>query len=230
MAETSVHGVTLRGPARPAWSWLALGTIVGPSLLTLAWIVLGLTRGEARDAWGVSGGVRGMITQPFSGLGIGSNGLLFNLAFIGSGVLLMVGLLGVFQTLDPTAGPTMRRAALILLALTPLGLVIDGTFTLQFFLLHMLGFLLGCLGAIAGFPVTGFFLRGIPRWRRFGGWLIAGSPLTVLLLGVYFANFRMATMAAGEGLAGLTERALVIEIFAWFAALGWLAFRRPDAA
>lgn len=230
MAEIPARGITLRGSVRGTRSWLALGAIVGPSLLTVAWVVLGLMRGEAKDAWGVSGGVRGMITQPFSGLGIGSNALLFNLAFVGSGVALLIGLLGVFQTVDPTARPRMRRAALILLALTPIGLVIDGAFTLQFFFLHMLGFLLACLGPIAGFPVTGLVLRGISRWRRFGGLLIVGSPLTLVLLGVYFANFRMATMAAGAGIAGLTERLLVFEVFAWFVAMGWLAFRHPGAA
>ena len=59
--------------------------------------------------------------------------------------------------------------------------------------------------------------------------MIAGSPLTLVLLGVYFANFRMATMTAGAGLAGLTELILVVEVFAWFVAMGWLAFRRPEA-
>jgi len=32
-------------------------------------------------------------------------------------------------------------------------------------------------------------------------------------------------MAAGVGVAGLTERILVIEVQAWYVAMGWLAFR-----
>ena len=65
-------------------------------------------------------------------------------------------------------------------------------------------------------------------WRTFGTWLmLLGSPLTLVLWIVYSASFDVATVAAGLGYAGLTERVLTIEVHAWFIAMGWRAFRRP---
>ena len=49
-----------------------------------------------------------------------------------------------------------------------------------------------------------------------------GMPLGVrVLLAVFFASFDQATTAANQGIAGLTQRVLVLAEFAWFAALGW---------
>ncbi len=208
--------------------WLALGAIAGPVVLTLAWIVLGLMRPATKNAWGVSGGVTGMITQPFSGLGLGPNGTLFNAAFVVSGLLILAGLVGVFQTIEAGSRPSARRWCAALLALSGLGPVVCGIFTLESFLLHTMGFLLGCVSPVASILVTGHFLRRIPSWRRFGTWLALGSPLTLLLLIVYFVMFDLATMAAGLGVAGLTERILVVEVLGWFVAMGWLAMRRAS--
>ncbi len=208
--------------------WLALGAVAGPVLLTLAWIVLGLMRPATKNEWGVTGGVTGMITQPFSGLGIGPNGFLFNAAFVLSGLLLMAGVFGVFQTIEANGRPAARRVCAALLALSGLGMVVCGIFTLESFFLHMIGFLLGCLTPVLSFLATGLLLRRIPRWRRFGTWLLLGSPLTLLLLVLFFLTFNLDTMAAGLGVAGLTERILVVEVLAWFVALGWLAFRRSE--
>ena len=221
------------GATAPAWRIkidraarvLALGAVAGPILLTVAWIVLGLTRPPVKTQWGVSGGVTGMITQPFSGLGLGENGYLFNAAFVVTGLLLLIGVYGAFQTIEDTGRPRWRKASLALLALPGVGLLVDGIFTLETFMLHMLGFLLGCGLPVVGFVVAGLFLRRIPRWHRFATWLILGSPLTLLLTIVFFANFDMAAMAAAKGLAGLTERILVIEVLAWYVAFGWIAFR-----
>ncbi len=208
--------------------WLALGAVAGPILLTLAWIVLGLMRPETKNEWGVSGGITGMITQPFSGLGLGPNGSLFNAAFLLSGILTIVGVFGVFQIIRPGERPALGRAGATLLALSGLGGVVCGVFTLESFFLHMTGVLLGIGGPILGFLATGFFLRDIPRWRRFGNWLFLGSPLTLLLLVLFFLTFHYDTVSAGLGVAGLTERILVIETQAWYVAMGWLAFRRPE--
>jgi len=208
--------------------WLALGTVAGPILLTLAWIVLGLMRPATKNEWGVSGGITGMITQPFSGLGIGSNGFLFNAAFLLNGLLILAGVFGVFQTIEASGRPAARRACAVLLSLSGLGSVMCAIFTLESFFLHMTGFILGCGIPVLSFLATGFFLRGIPRWRRFGTRLLLGSPLTLLLLVLFFLTFHYDTMAAGLGVAGLTERILVIEVQAWYVAMGWLAFRRPE--
>ena len=206
--------------------WLALGAIAGPILLTLAWIILGLMRPDTKTEWGVSGGVTGMITQPFSGLGLGPNSGLFNAAFVVNGLLILVGVFGIFRMIGPGERPALYKAGAVLLALSGLGSVIDGIFTLESFFLHMVGFLLGVGAPILGFLATGIFLRDIPRWRRFGTWLLLGSPLTLVLIVLFFLNFQFDKMAAGIGVAGLTERILVLEVYAWFIAMGWLAFRR----
>lgn len=205
--------------------WLALGAVVGPILLTLAWIILGLTRPDTKNEWGVSGGITGMITQPFSSLGLGHNGLLFNIAFLLNGILILIGVFGVFKTMGTGGRPVLYKVSAALLALSGLGSMICAVFTLESFLLHMAGFLLGAGAPVLGFLVTGFFLRNIPRWRQFGTWLLLGSPLTLLLLVLFFLTFQYDTMAAGVGVAGLTERILVIEVQAWYMAMGWLAFR-----
>jgi uncharacterized membrane protein len=207
--------------------WLALGAVVGPILLTLAWIVLGLMRPATKNEWGVSGGITGMITQPFSGLGIGSNGPFMNAAFVLSGLLMLAGVIGIFQSI-PEISARARWGLIALFALTPLGMVVDGIFTIETFMPHMMGFLLASGTPVIGFLVAGLVLRGIPRWRHLGSWLLLGSPLTLLLLVLFFLTFHYDTMAAGLGVAGLTERILVIELQAWYMAMGWLAFRRPE--
>ncbi len=207
--------------------WLALGAVAGPVLLTLAWIVLGLIRPAIKTAWGVSGGVTGMITQPFSGLGLGPNSFLFNAAFVVSGLLLLVGVVGVFQGMREL-GAGVRWTCTVLLALTGLGMVVDGIFTIESFMPHMAGFLLGTATPVISFLVAGLLFRRIPRWRRFGTWLLLGSPLTLLLVVLFFLTFNLDTMAAGLGVAGLTERILVVEVMGWFVAMGWLAFRRSE--
>jgi len=205
--------------------WLTLGAIVGPILLTLAWIILGMMRPETKNEWGVSGGITGMITQPISGLGLGPNGTLFNAAFLLNGLLILVGVFGVFQSIGPHGRPALHKACAALLALSGLGSVMCAVFTVESFFLHMTGFLLGVGAPVLGFLATGFFLRVIPRWQRFGTWLLLGSPLTLVLLVLFFLTFQYDAMAAGVGVAGLTERILVTEVQALYVAMGWLTFR-----
>ncbi len=112
------------------------------------------------------------------------------------------------------------------LALSGLGAVMDGIFTLESMLLHSLGFLLA-VTPIGGFLVAGLLLRRVAGWRRFGTWLLLGSLLTLALTVLFFATFDPEVAGAGVGIAGLTQRALIAEIHAWYAALGWLAFRSP---
>lgn len=98
--------------------------------------------------------------------------------------------------------------------------------------LHCLGFLLTVASPVFSFLVTGIMLRNIPRWRRFGGWLVLGATLTLGLV-VLFSALSQVYVAARDsslpGLAGVTNRALFLEVQAWFVALGWLANRRMDA-
>ena len=53
--------------------WLTLGTAVGPALFALAWIVLGVMQPAVRTPYGVLGGISGAISNPISGLGVGTH-------------------------------------------------------------------------------------------------------------------------------------------------------------
>jgi Protein of unknown function (DUF998) len=205
--------------------WLALGAIAGPVLFTLAWLVLGFLS-PGYTAWGVRVAPYSPISQGISGLGLGDTAPYMNTAFVLCGVLLLAGAVGVFQSLREV-GAAARWTCAALLALAGLGAAMDGVFTLESFFLHFIGFGLACGVSVVGFLVLGFQLRRLPRWRRFGSWLLLGSPLTLALIILYFLTLTPTVAGTQTGVAGLTERLLAIEVFAWFVALGWLAFRRP---
>jgi Protein of unknown function (DUF998) len=204
--------------------WLALGAVVGPILFTVAWIVLGAIS-PGYTAWGITFAPYSPIVQPISGLGLGPTAPYMNAAFVLCGVFLLIGVAGIFLTLAEI-GPVARWVCGALLALSALGIAMDGVFTLESFFLHFVGFGLGCGAAALGFFALGLALRRVPRWRRFGAWLLVAGPLTLALLILSQATFDQATIIAGQGIAGLTERILVVEVVFWYAALGWLAFRR----
>jgi hypothetical protein len=216
-------------PAIPeATRWLTLGAVAGPAMFTLAWFVLGFLS-PGFTIFGTEISPYSPISQPISGLGLGPTAPFMNAAFVLSGIVLMAGVIGVFQTptIRASSRPAARWACVALLALSPLGLVVAGLFTLEDPLPHLIGFLLTTGIPVLSFLAAGFFLRGIPRWRRFGTWLLLGSPLTLLLVILFFLTFDQAAIVAGQGVAGLTQRILALEVLAWFGAMGWLAFRRP---
>jgi hypothetical protein len=220
---------TLSHPSTPhsrTFRQLALGAVIGPVLFTLAWIVLGILQPPTRDMYGVMGGISGAISNPISGLGVGPEAQLFNAAFVLCGFLTLAGVVGVFQTLG-TNRPISSLISMILMVLSPLGLEMAGVYTLAISIpLHMLAAALLFLTPVVSFIVAGLCFRSIPDWRRFGTWLMIGSPLTLLLFVLYAMSFNQAGVAAGEGVAGLTERIMMLEVSAWYVAMGWKAFRR----
>jgi hypothetical protein len=222
MAAISKHVLTTR-TARP---WLPLCAVAGPVLFTLGWLVLGFMS-PGYTMWGVHVAPYSAITQPLSGLGLGPTGPFMNAVFIVSGLLVVAGAVGVFNAI-PELSPAARWIGTVLLALPGLGSVMDGFFTLEHFFLHFVGFGLA-LTTVVGFPVIGFLLRRIPGWRGFGSWLIAAGPVTLALTVLYFATFAPTIEGIQHGVAGLTERLLVLELQAWYVAIGWLAFRRSGA-
>jgi hypothetical protein len=227
MRPTGVPGAITTIPARPTARiahWLALGAIIGPVLFTLAWVVLGAIS-PGYTAWGITFAPYSPVSQPISGLGLGPTGPYMNAAFVLCGVFLLAGVVGIFLTFMEL-GVATRWICAALLALSALGVAMDGIFTLETFFLHFVGFGLGCGAAALGFFATGFALRRVPRYRGFGNALLLAGPLTVALIILSQATFDQAAIVAGQGIAGLTERILVVEVLAWFAALGWLAFRR----
>jgi hypothetical membrane protein len=174
--------------------------------------------------WGTRIAPYSVISQPLSGLGLGPTGPLMNATFIVSGLLIVAGAVGVFRSI-PELGPAARWTGTVLLALPGLGAIIDGVFTLEHFLLHFVGFGLA-LTTVVGFPVIGSLLRRIPSWRRFGSCLIVAGPVTLALTVLYFATFTPTIEGVQHGVAGVTERLLVLELQAWYVAIGWLAFNK----
>jgi hypothetical membrane protein len=211
--------------ATPRRNWLALGAVAGPVLFTLGWFVLGFIS-PGYTMWGTRVAPYSAISQPLSGLGLGPTGPLMNAIFIVSGLLIVVGAVGVFKAI-PDLGPAARWMATALFALPGLGSVTDGIFTLEHFFLHFLGFGLA-LTTVVGFPIVGYLLRRIPGWRGFGSWLIVAGPVTLALTVLYFATFTPTIEGIQHGVAGLTERILVLELQAWYVAIGSIAFRRRD--
>ena len=208
-----------------ATRWLALGVVVGPVLFTLAWVVLGFLS-PGYTAWGTRIAPYSPISQGISGLGLGITAPFMNTAFVFSGLLILVGVVSIFQGIREM-GTLARWSCTVLLAFSPLGMAVDGIFTLESFLPHMVGFLLAAASPVLSFVVIGLLLRRVPRWRRFGNWLLLGSPMTLALAVLYFLTFSPTVAGTQTGVAGLTERILVVEVLAWFVAMGWLAFRRP---
>ncbi len=206
--------------------WLALGAVAGPILFTLAWFILGFLS-PGYSLFGTQIAPYSPISQPISGLGLGPTGPFMNAAFVLSGILLLAGVIGIFQGIREM-GAGARWSCTVLLALSPLGVIMDGLFTLESIWLHLVGFLLGTGTLVLSFLVTGLLLRRVPRWRRFGSWLLLGSPLTLVLLVLFFATFNPETAGANIGVAGLTSRVLAVEGLVWFVAMGWLAFRRSE--
>jgi hypothetical protein len=205
-----------------AWYGWALGAVAGPVVLTLAWFTLGFLS-PGYSLWGTRIAPYSAVSQPLSGLGLGPTGPYMNAAFILSGLLIAVGVAGVFHNIyGLSARATWLCGAL--LALPGLGSVIDGVFTLESFMFHFAGFLLA-LTTVVTFPIAGLFLRRVPQWHRFGTLLIAAGPLTLALAILYFLTFTPTVQGVQTGIAGLTERILVIEIQAWYFAMGWRAFR-----
>ena len=204
--------------------WLALSAIVGPVLFTLAWFILGFLS-PGFTIVGTLIAPYSPISAGISGLGLGPTAPYMNAAFVVGGLLTLVGVVSSMQSIREIGGAA-RWGHSVLLALSPLGMVVDGIFTLEAFFPHLIGFLLGAGTPVLSFLLAGFSLRRVPRWRRFGSWLLLGSPLTLALLVLYFMTFSPTAAGARTGVAGLTERVLVIEIYAWFVALGWKAFQQ----
>jgi hypothetical membrane protein len=202
-------------PAIPGTTrWLALGAVAGPILFTLAWLVLG----QLRPGYS-------FVSRPVSALGIGPNGVFMDAAFVLNGVLLIVGLTAVFQSLKHQLGALARWMCTALLLLSPLGVLWDGIFTMNTLALHTLGAEVALGTPVISFLIVGLVLRRVPEWKRFGTWMLVGCPLTLVLLVGFSMSVPPSELATGGGSLGLWQRALIIEVQAWFMIMGRLAFR-----
>jgi hypothetical membrane protein len=223
-SDTSTAQTSLA--ASPAARLAALGAVAGPVLFTLAWLVLGFLS-PGYTIYGTRIAPYSPISQPVSGLGMGVTAPYMNAAFVfGAGLLTMIGVVGVFATLRAYGGRVRRAICAGLLCLSPLGLGLCGIFTIESPVIHLACFLLFVLTPMISFPVAGHFLRQVPGWRRFGTALLVAVPVTVGMLAWFFFSYDQAAITVGQGISGIPERLLLMEVQAWFVALGWLGYRR----
>jgi hypothetical membrane protein len=194
--------------------WLALGAVAGPIYFVLAYTILGFLRP------GYS-----LVSEQISGLGVGQYALVMNASFAMMGLLIFVGVIGIFQNMKEL-GAVARWSCIILLELSPIGGIICGLYTYETFFLHFIGFFLACGTPVISYLVVGLLFRRVPLYRRFGNWLILGSPLTLILMYIYMTTFDY--LHTDVGTAGLIERVLIIEVHVFYVVLGWLVFRRKS--
>lgn len=147
-----------------------------------------------------------------------------------NGFLLSAGVLVVFQSFKHQFGAVARWACTLLLALSPLGVLWDGIFTLQTLAIHNQGVYVAAGTPVISFLIVGLVLRRVPSWKRFGTWMLLGCPLTLALIVGFTTAVPLSELAIGGGSIGLWQRALITEIQAWYVALGVLAFRRASWA
>ena len=169
-----------------------------------------------------------IVKQQVSALAIGPNGEFMRTAFLLYGVLTTAGVIAVFRSLEDQLGPVSRWLCTALLALSPIGILWAGLFTMDHLALHNIGGQAAFASPVLTLPIVGLILRRVPGWRGFGTAMILAGPLTLALLIGFITSVPPSEYATGGGTLGLWQRALGFETFAWFAALGWWAtVRRP---
>jgi hypothetical protein len=194
---------------------------LGAVIFTLAWIVLGA----------ISPGYRlfdlvidpySPIAQPISGLGLGVTGPWMNTAFIVSGALVATGAILAART----ATTRLLRVATILLSLTGVGMILDGIFTLESVMLHLVGFLLAVPLPAVGLIIAGIGMR---KERPASIIAIAGGILTLVLFAAFMATFDPYSAGDNSGISGLLQRTLVtVHLAATSATLVALSKRRAS--
>jgi hypothetical protein len=204
----------------PREAWLPLAAVAGPVLFTITWFVLGFVS-PGYWMWDIRVEEYSAISQPISGLGLGSTAPVMNSVFVISGILIIVGVIGIFRSI-PELSDKKRRILTGLLALHGVGAVIDGLFTLESIMVHLLGFTLA-LSPIVTFLVLRPVLMRIPRYERYARLLPVASITTLVLAVLHFATFNPEAAGEGAGIAGLTQRILIVELQAWIVALAWLS-------
>lgn len=211
--STTPQSDPTRSPARRWESTTTLAWLGAMVVFTVTWTVLGFFN----DGYTLFGTViedYSPVHQPISGLGLGSTGLVMNTAFVLYGLTAVAGAVATSRLLG-AVDAALARSALITLGLHGVGAILVGFFTLESMDLHSLGFL-GVLAPIVGFIVLG---RRMPRHTflaTLGRNLIRiAAPMSVVLLVAFFVSFSPEAAGEGRGIAGLTQRALIVNIQVW---------------
>lgn len=190
---------------RSAASRLALLVPAGAILFTVAWLILGALS-PGYELFGHVISPYSWISQPVSGLGLGETGPWMNAAFIVGGLLVLAGTLATAREWAGRGG--LATTAFALMALTGVGMIVCGVFTLESMMLHLLGFLSAVPLPAVGFILAGAALRGTHRGLAITG--IAGGAATLALFAVFMAIFDASGAGGNEGVAGLVQRLLIL--------------------
>jgi len=212
--------------ARPASfdRWLALGGLVGPVLCVLTFTVAGLLRPGYSP-----------VDQAVSDLGVGDTGWMVNGSLVLLGLSLVGFAIGFYRIIRPPASTAFRILTAAFIASVGSGFAAAGIFDETNPLHWQLGAPLAYGGSILGFLLGGLLLRRDPVWRGWGTASLLASLATLVLVGLTFYTFSSYTFSAGDPspdgqLGGLMERVVIIEILAWYGALGWRLFRRSPGS
>src|SRR6266542_4736936 len=108
---------------------MALGAVAGPILFTVAWLVLGFLS-PGFTIFGTRIAPYSPLSAGISGLGLGPTAPFMNAAFVLCGLLIAAGAVGIFHGIREM-GPVARWSCTALLALSGVGAVMDGIFTLE---------------------------------------------------------------------------------------------------
>lgn len=188
---------------------------------TTTWVVLGF-RNEGYTLFDTVIEDYSPVSQPISGLGLGSTSTAMNMAFVIYGAFAIAGARSLTNALA-TIDPALRRPAAVTLGMHGLGAILLGVFTLELMELHSVGFLF-VLAPIVGFALIGRRLGRRAATRMFGRVLVrVAAPLSALLVVGFFVSFDPAAAGDGEGIAGLIQRALVLDLQLWVVGLGVIA-------
>src|ERR1700687_6218179 len=125
----AMHGRRLGRSAGVGWGWGEWGGEVRALVSGVGVrFVLGFVS-PGYTMWGARVAPYSAVSQPLSGLGLGPTGSAMNAIFIVSGLLIVVGAIGVFRAI-PELSPTVRWIGVALLALPGVGFVLGGIFNL----------------------------------------------------------------------------------------------------
>ncbi|WP_380165531.1 DUF998 domain-containing protein [Jannaschia sp. R86511] len=201
-------------------SRLPLLAPLGGALFTVAWLVLGAVS-PGYQLFDLVVEPYSSVSQPVSGLGLGVTGVWMNTAFVVGGLLVLAGAVGVRRALPRGRAVS---AGLALSALTGLGMVVDGLFTLESVLIHLVGFLLAIPAAGVGFVVLGAAL--LPTSPGLARVLLGAGPVSLALFVWFMVVFDPYTAGDGSGYAGVLQRVLITLLLATWGVLGVAARRR----